>query len=334
LKHLQAVVERAMRVADFPLFVKPANLGSSVGITKCNTHADLVEGLMEAARYDRRVLIERGIPAREIEVSVLGNDMPKASVPGEILPSREFYSYEAKYIDDSSGLLIPAPISDALSERIRSLALRAYQAIDCAGMARVDFLLEKVDAASGRQPEIYLNEVNTIPGFTQISMYAKLWQASGLSYPALVDRLIELALERKAGETAQNALWRRAMRRNQQQSSPQRTTSSGSGAPRAQPRNKLGRRAPSHDPLSPPPVMTRNAALSGATRPLRRAKRRYDISLSAPGAEMRLPSLPIIYPGWRLVSFALVVLLAVVLYQFWNSAQYRVDAVDASVCNV
>ena len=195
---LQAVVERAMRVADFPLFVKPANLGSSVGITKCNTHADLVEGLMEAARYDRRVLIERGIPAREIEVSVLGNDAPRASVPGEILPSREFYSYEAKYIDDSSGLLIPAPISEALSERIRSLALRAYQAIDCAGMARVDFLLEKVDAASGRLPEIYLNEVNTIPGFTQISMYAKLWQASGLSYPALVDRLIELALERKA----------------------------------------------------------------------------------------------------------------------------------------
>ena len=175
----------------YPLFVKPANLGSSVGITKCLSRSDLVEGLLEAARYDRRVLVERGVNAREIEVSVLGNDHPQASVPGEILPSREFYSYEAKYVDGASGLLIPAPIPERTADRVRQLAVRAYRAIDCAGMARVDFLLDK---DSG---EIYLNEVNTIPGFTQISMYPKLWEASGLPFPALVDRLVELALERK-----------------------------------------------------------------------------------------------------------------------------------------
>jgi D-alanine-D-alanine ligase len=182
----------ARRPAAYPLFVKPANLGSSVGITKCLGRSDLVEGLLEAARFDRRVLIERGVNAREIEVSVLGNDDPQASVPGEILPSREFYSYEAKYVDGTSGLLIPAPIPEQTADRVRELAVRAYRAIDCAGMARVDFLLDK---DSG---ELYLNEVNTIPGFTQISMYPKLWEASGLPYPALVDRLVELALERKA----------------------------------------------------------------------------------------------------------------------------------------
>jgi len=182
----------ARRQAAYPLFVKPANLGSSVGITKCLSRSDLVEGLLEAARYDRRVLIERGVNGREIEVSVLGNDDPQASVPGEILPSREFYSYEAKYVDGTSGLLIPAPIPERTADQVRELAVRAYRAIDCAGMARVDFLLDK---DSG---ELYLNEVNTIPGFTQISMYPKLWEASGLPYPALVDRLVELALERKA----------------------------------------------------------------------------------------------------------------------------------------
>jgi D-alanine-D-alanine ligase len=186
------VLSKAEKVAAYPLFIKPANLGSSVGITKCLGRSDLVEGLLEAARYDRRVLIERGVNAREIEVSVLGNDDPQASVPGEILPSREFYSYEAKYLDGTSGLLIPAPIPEQTADRVRELAVRAYRAIDCAGMARVDFLLDK---DSG---ELYLNEVNTIPGFTQISMYPKLWEASGLPYPALVDRLVELALERKA----------------------------------------------------------------------------------------------------------------------------------------
>lgn len=191
-KDMPAALQKAEAVGPYPLFVKPANLGSSVGITKCRSRADLGEGLLEAAAYDRRVLVERGVDAREIEVSVLGNDDPQASVPGEILPSREFYSYESKYLDGTSGLLIPAPLPDETAEQIRALAVKAYAAIDCSGMARVDFFLEK---ETGR---IYLNEVNTIPGFTSISMYPKLWEASGLPYPRLVDRLIELALERKA----------------------------------------------------------------------------------------------------------------------------------------
>jgi len=196
-QNIDRVVEQALKLAAFPLFVKPANLGSSVGITKCNTRSDLFEGLYEAMRYDRRVLIERGIAqAREIEVSVLGNENPVASTPGEVLPSREFYSYEAKYIDNRSQLLIPAPVPAELIRRIQDLALRAYQAIDCAGMARADFLLEKGSSA-GETGTLYLGELNTIPGFTNISMYPKLWEASGLPYSALVDRLIELAMERK-----------------------------------------------------------------------------------------------------------------------------------------
>jgi D-alanine-D-alanine ligase len=191
-KDLEAVVRQAEAVALYPLFVKPANLGSSVGISKCNSRADLSEGLLEAAAYDRRVLVERGLDAREIEISVLGNDSPQASVAGEVLPSREFYSYESKYIDGTSGLLIPAPLPAGTAEKIRQIAVTAYKAIDCAGMARIDFFLEK---STG---EVYLNEVNTIPGFTTISMYPKLWEASGLPYSKLVDRLVELALERKA----------------------------------------------------------------------------------------------------------------------------------------
>jgi D-alanine-D-alanine ligase len=193
--NLDQVVQRAEAVAPYPLFVKPVNLGSSVGITKCTSRSDLVEGLLEAASYDRRVLIERGVNAREIEVSVLGNESPEVSIPGEIIPSREFYSYESKYIDGRSELIIPAPIGQRLTERIQELALRAYRAIDCAGMARVDFLLEK-EPRSG--DGLYLSEVNTIPGFTNISMYPKLWEAVGLEYPSLIDRLIELAMERKS----------------------------------------------------------------------------------------------------------------------------------------
>jgi D-alanine-D-alanine ligase len=185
-------IEALVPSNPYPLFVKPANLGSSVGISKCRCRADLIEGLMEAARYDRRLLIERGVNARELEVSVLGNDNPQASVVGEVIPSREFYSYEAKYIDGSSDLLIPAPIPDDVAEQVRQIAVKAYKAIDCAGLARVDFLLDK---DSG---ELFLNEINTLPGFTKISMYPKLWVASGLAYPDLIDRLIELALERKA----------------------------------------------------------------------------------------------------------------------------------------
>jgi D-alanine-D-alanine ligase len=189
---MDAVLEQAERIASYPLFVKPANLGSSVGISKCRSRSDLLEGLLDAARYDRRVLVERGVNAREIEVSVLGNEEVQASLPGEIIPSDEFYSYAAKYVDDASELIIPARLPAEQIEEVRSLAVKAYKAIDGAGMARVDFLLDRDNGKA------YLNEINTIPGFTRISMYPKLWQATGIAYPALVDRLIELAFERKA----------------------------------------------------------------------------------------------------------------------------------------
>ena len=192
-KNMLAVIEDAEKIGDYPLFTKPANLGSSVGVTKCSNRSDLQEGLMEAASFDRRVLIQRGIRnAREIEVSVLGNEDPVASVPGEILPSREFYSYESKYIDGTSGLIIPADLPTEVAGKICDYAVRAYQAIDCAGMARVDFFVER------GTDKIHLNELNTIPGFTKISMYPKLWEAGGLPYNKLVDRLIQLAVERKA----------------------------------------------------------------------------------------------------------------------------------------
>jgi len=186
-----AVIRRAEDLGAYPFFTKPANLGSSVGVSKCKTRAELHSGLLEAARYDRRILVERGVNAREIEISVLGNDAPEASIPGEIRPAAEFYSYEAKYHDDRSELFIPAPILQETAEQLRATAVRAYRAIDCAGMARVDFLLDRETG------DFYLNEVNTLPGFTQISMYPKLWEASGLPYPQLLDRLIALALERR-----------------------------------------------------------------------------------------------------------------------------------------
>jgi D-alanine-D-alanine ligase len=189
---LDDVIAKAEMLAPYPLFTKPANLGSSVGISKCMNRSDLMEGLLDAARYDRRLLVEKGINAREIEVSVLGNDDPIASVPGEVIPAADFYSYEAKYLDDRSELLIPAPVPFEVSQQVRNLAVRAFRAVDCAGMARVDFLLDK---DSG---ELFLNEMNTIPGFTKISMYPKLWEASGLSYKDLVKRLLDLAIERRS----------------------------------------------------------------------------------------------------------------------------------------
>ena len=191
-KDINAAADRAEKLGLYPLFTKPANLGSSVGISKCRTRSDLQEGLMEAARFDRRVLVEKGVAnAREIEVSVLGNEDPRASVPGEVLPSREFYSYESKYVDGTSGLVIPAPLPDETTRRIQDLAVRAYKAIDAAGMARVDFFIDKDTG------EVFLNELNTIPGFTKISMYPKLWNATGMPYAELVDRLIDLAMQRK-----------------------------------------------------------------------------------------------------------------------------------------
>jgi D-alanine-D-alanine ligase len=191
LKDMDRVLERVEKFGNYPLFVKPANMGSSVGVTKCKDVEETAAGILEAARYDRRVLIEKGINAREIELSVLGNQAPRVSIIGEIRPTAEFYSYEAKYHDDSSELLIPAPLSQDQIELLQDYALRAYLAIDCEGMARVDFLMDK------DTDEIFLNEVNTIPGFTPISMYPKLWEASGVTYAELIDELIRLALQRK-----------------------------------------------------------------------------------------------------------------------------------------
>ena len=201
--NMMAVIEEAEKISEYPLFTKPANLGSSVGVTKCSNRSDLQEGLMEAATFDRRVLVQKGITnAREIEVSVLGNTNAVASVPGEVLPSREFYSYESKYIDGTSGLIIPAELPAHVAEKVCEYAVLAYKAIDCAGMARVDFFVEK------DTNKIHLNELNTIPGFTKISMYPKLWEASGLPYNKLVDRLIELAMERKAERDRTSHMYR------------------------------------------------------------------------------------------------------------------------------
>ncbi len=197
-------LDAAERLGPYPLFVKPANLGSSVGVSKCASRSDLYEGIFHAGRFDRRILVERGLDAREIEVSVLGNDSAEASIPGEIVPAGEFYTYDAKYHDQASKLLIPAPIPDDLGRQVRRLAVEAYRAIDCAGLARVDFLLER------ETDKLYLNELNTIPGFTNISMYAKLWEASGLAYTDLVDRLIELALERKGERDQTQFSYRRS----------------------------------------------------------------------------------------------------------------------------
>jgi D-alanine-D-alanine ligase len=183
------------RAATFglPLFVKPANLGSSVGISKVTSTAALAAAVAAAFEYDDKVVIEKGLEAREIECAVLGNDTPEASLPGEICPQAEFYSYAAKYLDERGATLkIPAPLSAAQTATVRDLAVRTFQLLECAGMARVDFFLEHATEA------LYVNEINTIPGFTTISMYPKLWEASGLPYHALIGRLIELAQERHA----------------------------------------------------------------------------------------------------------------------------------------
>lgn len=187
---IPAELERGL---GFPMFVKPANLGSSVGISKAKDRPALAEALDLAASFDRRIVVEAAVPnAREIECAVLGNETPEASLPGEVIPSREFYDYEAKYIDEGSQIVIPADLPENTTREIQRLSIAAFQAIDCAGMARVDFLLAR-DSGT-----VYLNEINTIPGFTTISMYSKLWAASGLEYPALLDRLIALAFERHA----------------------------------------------------------------------------------------------------------------------------------------
>ena len=183
-----AVTRRVAEAIGFPCFVKPSNLGSSVGISKVATAAELPAALDEAARHDRRIVVEHAVRAREIEVSVLGNDAPIASQPCEIVYGSEWYDYETKYAEGQARLVIPAPVSDEITNRVRELAIAAFRAIDCAGMARVDFFLEG--------DRVLLNEINTIPGFTSTSGYARMWEASGLDYVTLVDRLLELALER------------------------------------------------------------------------------------------------------------------------------------------
>jgi D-alanine-D-alanine ligase len=191
-KKVQKFVESKVK---YPVFVKPANLGSSVGISKAHNSKELGPAIYEAAKFDRKIVIEQGVggkkkKAREIECSVLGNDEPEASVPGEIVPCKEFYDYNAKYLDEGSELIIPAKLTKAETRKVQQLAVSAFQAVDCSGLARVDFLM---DPASRK---IYLNEINTMPGFTSISMYPKLWAASGVSYPELIERLIGLGLER------------------------------------------------------------------------------------------------------------------------------------------
>src|SRR6185312_4585249 len=191
-KKVQKLVESKLK---YPVFVKPANLGSSVGISKAHDGKELAPAMAEAAKFDRKIVIEEGVggkkhKAREIEVSVLGNDKPEASVPGEIVPGKEFYDYTAKYVDEGSQLIIPAKLSKAETKTIKQLAISAFQAVDCSGLARVDFLMDP------KNRKIYLNEINTMPGFTAISMYPKLWAASGLAYPELIERLIQLGQER------------------------------------------------------------------------------------------------------------------------------------------
>jgi D-alanine-D-alanine ligase len=190
-QHLSELLDEAEEIGPYPLFVKPANMGSSVGITKCRSRSDLMEGVLDALRFDRRILIERGIHAREIEVSVMGNEDPQVSLPGEIRPKADFYTYAAKYLDDTSELIIPAELDAETTQTTQQIALQVYKAVDCAGLARVDFLMDK---DSG---QLFVNEINTMPGFTSISMYPKLWEASGIPGQELIDRLIEYAIERK-----------------------------------------------------------------------------------------------------------------------------------------
>lgn len=201
-KEPHKVRKQVEAVLKYPVFVKPANLGSSVGISKVHDRAEIAAAMDEAARFDRKIVIEQGVggnkrKAREIECSVLGNDEPIASIPGEIVPIKEFYDYDAKYLAEGSELIIPAKLPKAKQKEVQQLAVKAFQAVDCSGLARVDFLMDP------RTGKMFVNEINTMPGFTSISMYPKLWAASGIEYPELIDRLIRLGLERHA-EKKQN----------------------------------------------------------------------------------------------------------------------------------
>ncbi len=196
-KRPQAVAAKIVKTLRYPVFTKPANTGSSVGISKAHDRGELMRGLELAASFDRKVIVEQGVKnVREIECSVMGNNDPEASIPGEIVPSNEFYDYDAKYVDGKSAAIIPAPLPTKTVRTIRAIAVRAFQTLDLAGMARVDFFVVR------KTNTMYLNEVNTLPGFTPISMYPKLWEASGISYRELLDRLIALAIERHAEKSS------------------------------------------------------------------------------------------------------------------------------------
>ena len=189
----EAVQAQCEAAFSYPWFVKPANLGSSVGISKVHDRVEFGPAMDQAARYDRKLVVEEGVEdVREVEVAVIGNDEPVASVLGEIFPSHEFYDYESKYLDEATRLTIPAELPESVADQVRAAAVSAYLALDCAGLARVDFLI------AAKTLEIYVSEVNTMPGFTSVSMYPKLWEASGIPYPDLIDKLIELAIERHA----------------------------------------------------------------------------------------------------------------------------------------
>lgn len=194
-KKPKSAMQKIESSLKYPVFVKPANLGSSVGISKVHSRTELAPALDEAARYDGKIVVEQGVggktrKAREIECSVLGNDQPEASIPGEVIPAKEFYDYDAKYLDEGSKLLIPAALSKKELKDVQQLAIKAFQAVECSGLARVDMLMDP------KGNKLYVNEINTMPGFTSISMYPKLWESSGLPYPELIDRLIQLALDR------------------------------------------------------------------------------------------------------------------------------------------
>lgn len=191
-KDSEGVIQRLQKQLSFPMFVKPANLGSSVGISKAKNEEQLREAITVACRYDRKIIVEQGINAREFELSVLGNDEPLVSLPGEVIPGAEFYDYNDKYIDNKTQFKIPAELPEDLIAQMQQLSIQAFQAIDGSGLSRVDLFMDRDSS------RLYLNEINTLPGFTSISMYPKLWQVSGISYTELIERLIQLALERKA----------------------------------------------------------------------------------------------------------------------------------------
>jgi D-alanine-D-alanine ligase len=198
----RATVARVVEALGLPLFVKPANSGSSVGIHKVTAAKALGHALADACRYDTKLVVERGLDAREIEVAVLGNDQPEASLPGEILPARDWYDYEAKYVDEGTELAVPASLQPEQVERLQELAVRAFRVLEGAGLGRVDFFLTRDGG------EIFVNEVNSLPGFTEVSMYPQMWEASGLPYPQLLDRLLELALERHRERSALETTFR------------------------------------------------------------------------------------------------------------------------------